>query len=100
MTGLLWLIPIFPVLGFLINGLVGRLISKKAVAWVACGRIDAFWEIGLAPWDMAAGSLLVREAGGLVADLGGEDKYMDNGRILATNGKLFAAYLKLLHERG
>ena len=70
------------------------------LAWVACGRIDAFWEIGLAPWDMAAGSLLVREAGGLVADLGGEDKYMDNGRILATNGKLFAAYLKLLHERG
>jgi myo-inositol-1(or 4)-monophosphatase len=69
------------------------------LAWVACGRMDGFWEIGLAPWDMAAGALLVREAGGLVGDLAGEDRYMDSGRILASNGKLFAAYMKLLHDR-
>ncbi|HYC38636.1 MAG TPA: inositol monophosphatase family protein [Usitatibacter sp.] len=66
------------------------------LAWVACGRIDGFWEIGLSPWDMAAGALLVREAGGLVGDLAGEDKFLDTGRIVAANGKLFAALLKLL----
>ena len=70
------------------------------LAWVACGRIDGFWEIGLAPWDMAAGALLIREAGGLVGDLAGDDKFLDSGRILASNAKLFAAYLKLLHDRG
>jgi myo-inositol-1(or 4)-monophosphatase len=48
---------------------------------------------------MAAGALLIREAGGLVADLEGEDKYLDSGRIVAANGKLFAAFLKLLHQK-
>jgi myo-inositol-1(or 4)-monophosphatase len=70
------------------------------LAWVACGRIDAFWEIGLSPWDMAAGALLVREAGGLVGDLAGEDRFMDSGRIVAANGKVFASMLKLLHDKG
>jgi fructose-1,6-bisphosphatase/inositol monophosphatase family enzyme len=42
------------------------------LAWVACGRMDGFWELGLSPWDMAAGSLLITEAGGLVGDLSGE----------------------------
>jgi myo-inositol-1(or 4)-monophosphatase len=69
------------------------------LAWVAAGRFDGFWEIGLSPWDMAAGVLLVREAGGLVGDLAGEDKFMDSGRIVASNGKLFAAILKVLHQR-
>jgi myo-inositol-1(or 4)-monophosphatase len=69
------------------------------LAWLAAGRIDAFWEIGLSPWDMAAGALLVREAGGLVGDLDGEDKYMESGRILASNGKLFSAMLQLLKQR-
>jgi myo-inositol-1(or 4)-monophosphatase len=69
------------------------------LAWVACGRIDGFWEIGLSPWDMAAGALLVREAGGLVGDLAGEEGFLDNGRIVASNGKLFAAILKILHAR-
>ena len=69
------------------------------LAWVAAGRLDGFWEIGLSPWDMAAGVLLVREAGGLVGDLAGEEKFMANGRIVASNGKLFAAILKVLHQR-
>jgi myo-inositol-1(or 4)-monophosphatase len=69
------------------------------LAWVAAGRLDGFWEIGLSPWDMAAGALLIREAGGLVGDLNGEDKFMDSGRIVASNGKLFAAMLKVLHQR-
>jgi myo-inositol-1(or 4)-monophosphatase len=70
------------------------------LAWVACGRVDGFWEIGLSPWDMAAGALLVREAGGLIGDLEGNDGFLDSGRVVATNAKLFAAMLKLLHQKG
>jgi myo-inositol-1(or 4)-monophosphatase len=69
------------------------------LAWVAAGRFDAFWEIGLSPWDMAAGALLVREAGGLVADLGGNEGFMESGRVVAANGKIFGAFLKLLHQK-
>jgi myo-inositol-1(or 4)-monophosphatase len=66
------------------------------LAWVAAGRMDAFWEIGLSPWDMAAGALLVREAGGLVGDFDGDDKYLDKGEIVAANAKVFAAMLAAL----
>ena len=69
------------------------------LAWVACGRIDGFWEIGLSPWDMAAGALLVREAGGLIGDLEGEDKFLDSGRVVASNGKIFGALLKVLKQK-
>jgi len=68
------------------------------LAWVAAGRLDAFWEIGLSPWDMAAGALLVREAGGLIADLDGEDRFLDSGRVLASNAKLFAAVMQTLKK--
>ncbi len=68
------------------------------LAWVAAGRMDGFWEIGLSPWDMAAGALLVREAGGLVADLDGEDTYMESGRVVAANPKLFSTLLNALRE--
>jgi myo-inositol-1(or 4)-monophosphatase len=70
------------------------------LAWVACGRIDGFWEIGLSPWDMAAGALLVREAGGLIGDLDGNEGFMDSGRVVATNSKLFSALLQVLKQRG
>jgi myo-inositol-1(or 4)-monophosphatase len=66
------------------------------LAWVAAGRMDAFWEIGLSPWDMAAGALLVREAGGLVGDFDGEDGYLEKGEIVAANAKVFAAMLAAL----
>jgi myo-inositol-1(or 4)-monophosphatase len=58
--------------------------------------MDAFWEIGLSPWDMAAGALLVREAGGLVGDFDGEDGYLEKGEIVAANAKVFAAMLAAL----
>jgi myo-inositol-1(or 4)-monophosphatase len=67
------------------------------LAWVAAGRTDGFWELGLSPWDMAAGALLVREAGGLVGDLAGEDTFLPNGRIVASNGQIFGAMLKALN---
>ena len=70
------------------------------LAWVACGRIDGFWEMGLSPWDMAAGALLVREAGGLIGDMDGNEGYLDSGRVVASNPKLFGAILQLLKQRG
>jgi myo-inositol-1(or 4)-monophosphatase len=66
------------------------------LAYVACGRLDAFWELGLSPWDMAAGALLIQEAGGLVADLGGEDGYMKSGEIVCATPKIFPTLLEAL----
>src|ERR671939_114277 len=63
------------------------------LAYVACGRLDAFWELGLAPWDMAAGALLIQEAGGLVGDLKGEQSYLESGDIAAATPKIFTALL-------
>jgi len=60
------------------------------LAYVAAGRLDAFWEIGLKPWDMAAGALIIREAGGLVGDFGGQDNYLETGNVIAGNPKIFA----------
>jgi myo-inositol-1(or 4)-monophosphatase len=64
------------------------------LAYVAAGRFDAFWELGLAPWDMAAGALLVREAGGLVADMDGSENFMHSGNIVCGNPKCFKAVLQ------
>jgi myo-inositol-1(or 4)-monophosphatase len=66
------------------------------LAYVAAGRFDTFWERGLAPWDIAAGIVLVREAGGVVSDLDGRDKMLSTGHILASNEMLHPQYLKLL----
>jgi myo-inositol-1(or 4)-monophosphatase len=65
------------------------------LAYVAAGRLDAFWEIGLAPWDIAAGALLVREAGGLVADIDSSDNFMSSGNIVCGNPKCFKAVLQV-----
>ena len=66
------------------------------LAYVACGRLDGFWELGLSPWDMAAGALLIQEAGGLVGDLQGEQTYLQSGDIAAATPKIFAAFLESL----
>jgi myo-inositol-1(or 4)-monophosphatase len=66
------------------------------LAYVACGRLDAFWELGLSPWDMAAGALLIQEAGGLVGDLKGDQTYMESGDIVAATPKVFASLLEAL----
>jgi myo-inositol-1(or 4)-monophosphatase len=66
------------------------------LAYVACGRLDAFWELGLSPWDMAAGALLIQEAGGLVGDLQGEQTYLESGDIVAATPKVFPALLAVL----
>jgi myo-inositol-1(or 4)-monophosphatase len=64
------------------------------LAYVAAGRLDAFWEKGLSVWDMAAGALLVREAGGLVADFDGAENFLDSGDIVCGNPKCFKAVLQ------
>jgi myo-inositol-1(or 4)-monophosphatase len=69
------------------------------LAWVAAGRFDAFWERGLAPWDVAAGMLLVREAGGVVSDLAGGERALQTGDILVANEKLHPQLLKLFRAR-
>jgi myo-inositol-1(or 4)-monophosphatase len=58
------------------------------LAYVACGRVDGFWERGLSPWDIAAGIVIVREAGGQVTAYDGSPLDINSGRILATNGHL------------
>jgi myo-inositol-1(or 4)-monophosphatase len=66
------------------------------LAYVAAGRLDGFWEIGLAPWDIAAGALLVREAGGLVADIDASENFMQSGNIVCGNPKCFKAILQVV----
>ncbi|MBK8250950.1 MAG: inositol monophosphatase [Gemmatimonadetes bacterium] len=68
------------------------------LADVACGRFDAFWELMLAPWDMAAGILLVREAGGLVTDLRGGPLAPSHSGLVASNGAMHPWMLAQLHD--
>jgi myo-inositol-1(or 4)-monophosphatase len=63
------------------------------LAYVAAGRFDAFWEFGLSEWDMAAGALLVQEAGGLVSDFTGGHDFLEKGHVVAGNTKCFKAVL-------
>jgi myo-inositol-1(or 4)-monophosphatase len=70
------------------------------LAWVACGRLDAYWERDLSPWDMAAGLLLVREAGGFVSDCDGGDEIFTKNQIVAGNDTMHKALLRLLKEAG
>jgi len=66
------------------------------IAYVAAGRLDGFWEMGLSPWDMAAGALLVQEAGGLVGNFSGEPGYLESGRIVCGNPKIFVQLLQII----
>jgi len=66
------------------------------LAYVAAGRYDGFWELNLSPWDIAAGCLLITEAGGLVGDLEGNDTYMQSGHIVAGNPKIFGQLLQVI----
>jgi myo-inositol-1(or 4)-monophosphatase len=66
------------------------------LAWVAAGRLDGYWERNLSPWDMAAGLLIVREAGGFVTDLDGGDAMLAKGHIIAGNEAMHRDLLRLL----
>ncbi len=66
------------------------------LAYVAAGRVDGFWELGLQPWDIAAGVLLVEEAGGLVSDFSGGYDYFSTGNLVAGNAKVLKGILKTI----
>lgn len=68
------------------------------LAYVACGRLDGFYEKGLKPWDIAAGALLVSEAGGIIAEFNGESDYLHKGNIIAGSPKVFGQMVGLLAE--
>jgi len=66
------------------------------LAWVAAGRLDGFWEFSLKEWDLAAGALLVEEAGGLVSTPGGGDGWLSSGNIVAANPRVLDAMLRVM----
>ena len=66
------------------------------LAYVANGSLDAFWEIGLSPWDIAAGALLVQEAGGIISNLNGKEGWLQSGNVLAASPKIYDAMLEVL----
>ena len=66
------------------------------LCYVAAGRVDAFFEFGLSKWDIAAGALIIREAGGRISDFHGNDTYLESGNVVAGNPKTYAALSKLL----
>jgi myo-inositol-1(or 4)-monophosphatase len=69
------------------------------MAYVAAGRLDAYWEKGIKAWDIAAGSLLVLEAGGLVSDMEGEGDYLEKGHVICGTPKIFAQLLPLVQTQ-
>ena len=70
------------------------------LAYVAAGRYDGFWETGLSAWDVAAGAIMVREAGGYVTEIGGRPHKLDSPDILASNDRLYTEIVKLLKSAG
>jgi len=66
------------------------------LAYVACGRLDGFWEFGLKPWDMAAGALLIQEAGGIVTSMNNDTSFLKSGDVLTANSKLHEELAKII----
>lgn len=78
-----------------------RRLGSAAVdlAYVAAGRYDTFYEYGLNPWDVAAGSIIVQEAGGLVSDFSGKDNFVHGREILASNPNVHSEFLELIQSK-
>ena len=68
------------------------------LCYVACGRVDAFWELGLSAWDLAAGAVMVQEAGGVITDYAGGDRYLENGNLVAASPAVHAEVLEVLQR--
>lgn len=66
------------------------------LCYVAAGRLDGFWETGLSKWDLAAGTLIIREAGGIVSGMDGSEDFLDSGHVLAGTPKIYGALAKLM----
>jgi myo-inositol-1(or 4)-monophosphatase len=77
-----------------------RCVGSAALdlAYVAAGRLDGYWQSGLNSWDIAAGALILREAGGLITDFRGDDNSLDNGEVIAANPKLLGDMLRKIQK--
>ncbi|MBI5618496.1 MAG: inositol monophosphatase [Gammaproteobacteria bacterium] len=91
-------LPSFGELMTLTSGIRRGGSASLDLAFVACGRLDGYWEFRLKPWDIAAGALLVLEAGGLVDDPKSTSKYLDSGNVVAGNPQIFRHLLTTLHK--
>ena len=87
---------------FILQGLPVRRLGSAAIdlCWVACGRFDGFWEYNLSPWDVAAGYLIVEEAGGRVSNFSGEAYSVFDKETLATNGLIHEEMLLQIKNKG
>jgi len=85
---------------FLMNAQAVRRMGSAAIdlAYVAAGRFDGFWEVALHPWDMAAGALLVKEAGGMLSDFGGTEFSIYNPEMLSSNGRVHKEMVEILQK--
>jgi myo-inositol-1(or 4)-monophosphatase len=84
---------------FIRMGLPVRRLGSAAIdlCWVAAGRFDGFWEYNLNPWDIAAGYLIIEEAGGRISNFNGDPYSVYDKQTLATNGKIHEAMLKIIN---
>ena len=73
-------------------------VASLDLAYLAAGKIDVFWEMYLKPWDIAAGVLMVREAGGMVSDFDGGESFLDSGHIIASTPRLFKSSLQVVSK--
>lgn len=73
-------------------------VASLDLAYLAAGRFDAFWEMYLKPWDIAAGLLLIKEAGGLISDFQGADNYLQNGHVVCATPRLFKPTLQIVQK--
>lgn len=87
---------------FILEGLPIRRLGSAAIdlCWVACGRFDGFWEYNLSSWDVAAGYLIVQEAGGVITNFDGDPYNVFERETLATNGHIHEAMLHAINNRG
>ncbi len=86
---------------FILEGLPVRRLGSAAIdlCWVACGRFDGFWEYNLNPWDLAAGYLIVQEAGGTITNFDGQAYSVFDKETLATNGLIHQEMLGVIHKK-
>jgi len=73
--------------------------AALVLAYVACARLDGFWEFKLSPWDIAAGAILIREAGGLISDFNGAETFLESGNVVAGTPKVFKGLLQVIQPQ-
>lgn len=91
-------VPIFEDLARKTSGIRRPGSAALDLAYVACGRYDAFWEMGLKSWDVAAGALLIQEAGGMITDFQGREKFLETGEVIASGSNLFTEFQNIIQR--